>query len=87
MDFLNRSFLLLRSSRINADLLTCLVGVLTHENFSDHYPILMKWPINVDIEQNYLPFRDISFIKDQEKRSNYLTDLDWNLRNRCLFRI
>ena len=36
-------------------------------------------------EQNYLPFRDISFIKDQEKRSKYLTDLDWNLRNRCHF--
>ena len=60
-------------------------SVLIHENFSDHYPILMKWPINVDTDQNYLPFRDLSFIKDQEKRSNYLTDLDWNLRNRCLF--
>ena len=45
----------------------------------------MKWPINVDTEQNYLPFRDISFIKDQEHLSNYLTDLDWNLRNRCHF--
>ena len=60
-------------------------SVLTHENFSDHYPILMKWPINGDTEQNYLPFRDISFIKDQENRSKYLTDLDWNLRNRCHF--
>ena len=45
----------------------------------------MKWPIIVDTEQNYLPFRDLSFIKEKEKRSNYLTDLDWNLRNRCLF--
>ena len=54
-------------------------NVLTYENFSDHYPILMKWPINVDIEQNKLPFRDISFIKDQEQLSNYLTDLDWSL--------
>ena len=36
----------------------------------------MKWPINVDNEQNYLLFRDISFIKDREKRLNYLTDLD-----------
>ena len=43
----------------------------------------MKWPINVDTEQNYLPFRDISFIKDQEQLSNYLTDLDWSLKNRC----
>ena len=60
-------------------------SVLTHENFSDHYPILMKWPINVDTEQNYLPFRDISFKKDQEQLSNYLTDLDWSLRNRCHF--
>ena len=60
-------------------------SVLTHENFADHYPILMKWPNNVDTEQNYLPFRDISFIKDQKKLSNYLTDLDWSLSNRCHF--
>ena len=60
-------------------------SVLTHENFSDHYPILMKWPLNVDTEQNYLPFRDISFIKNQEQLSNYLIDLDWSLRNRCSF--
>ena len=26
-------------------------SVLTHETFSDHYPILRKWPINVDTEQ------------------------------------
>ena len=45
----------------------------------------MKWPINVDTEQNYLPFRDMSFIKDQKQLSNYLTDLDWSLRNRCQF--
>ena len=25
-------------------------SVLTHENFSDHYPILLKWPNNVDTE-------------------------------------
>ena len=60
-------------------------NVLTHGNFSDHYPILMKWPINVDNEHNHLPFRDISFIKDQEQLSNYITDLDWSLRNRCHF--
>ena len=62
-------------------------NVLTHENFSDHYPILMNWQVNVDvdIEENYLPFRDISFMKDQKQLSNYLTDLDWNLRNRCHF--
>ena len=60
-------------------------SVLSLENFSYPYPILMKWLINVDTEQNYLPFRDISFIKYQEKRSNYLTDSDWNLRNRCHF--
>ena len=41
-------------------------SVLTHENFLHNYSILMKWPINVDTEQNYLPFRDISFIKDQK---------------------
>ena len=45
----------------------------------------MKWTINVDTEEKYLPFRDISFIKDQDKVSNYLTDLDWSLRNRCHF--
>ena len=45
----------------------------------------MNWPIIFDTEQNYLPFRDISFMKDQEKLSNYLTDLDWSLRNRCHF--
>ena len=45
----------------------------------------MKWSINVDTEQNYLPFRDISFIKDKEQLSNYLIDLDWSLRNRCHF--
>ena len=39
-------------------------SVLTHENFSDHYPILMKWSNNVDTERNHLPFRDISFIKN-----------------------
>ena len=60
-------------------------SVLTHGNFSDHYPVQIKWPINVDNEQNYLLFRDISLIKDQEKRLNYLTDLDWILRNRCHF--
>ena len=60
-------------------------SVLTYENFSDHYPILMKWPIKVDTEENKLSFRDISFIKDQEQLSNYLTDLDWSLRNRCHF--
>ena len=27
-------------------------SVLTHENFPDHYPILMKWPIEVNTEQN-----------------------------------
>ena len=56
-------------------------SVLTHEKFSDHYPILMKWPINVDTELNFLPFRDTSFIKDQQQLSNYLTDADWSLRN------
>ena len=54
--------------------------VLTHENFSDHYPILMKWTINVDTEEKNLPFRDMSFIKDQDQLSSYLTDLDWSLR-------
>ena len=58
-------------------------SVQTLENILDHYPILMKWPINVDTEQNYLPFRDISFIKDQERLSNYITDLEWSPRNRC----
>ena len=56
-------------------------SVLIHENFSDDYPILIKWPISVDTEQNYLPFRGISVLNYQGKRSNYLTVLDWNLRN------
>ena len=60
-------------------------SVLTHEYFWDHYPILMKWPINVDTEQNYLPFRDVSFIKYQEQLPNYSSELDWSLRNRCDF--
>ena len=87
----------LESTRETSNSATCLdhfihqncaspeFSVLTHENFSDHYPILMKWTINVDTEEKYLPFRDISFIKDQDKVSNYLTDLDWSLRNRCHF--
>ena len=61
-------------------------SVLTHENFSDHYPILMKWPIKVDTEQNYLPFRDMSFIEDQEQLSNYLTDLVEPKESTSLFR-
>ena len=45
--------------------------------FSDHYPILMNWQANVDVDikENYLPFRDISFMKNQKQLSNYLTDL------------
>ena len=48
-------------------------NVLTHENFSDHYPILMNWQVNVDVDikENYLPFRDIGFIKDQKQLSDY----------------
>ena len=45
----------------------------------------MKWPINDDTEQNKLPFRDISFLKNQQQILSYLTDLDWSLRNRCHF--
>ena len=45
----------------------------------------MKWPINVGTEQNFLPFKDMSFIKDQEQLSTYLADIDWSLRNRCHF--
>ena len=50
--------------------------VLTHENFSDHYPILMNWQVNVDTEENYLPFRDISF----KKRSKTVVELFNRLR-------